>query len=171
MGTTTVFNNDRPSAKRVMIVLTDGQSRDFDALPQAKAVAASLGITMMSVGVGSGIGIYELKATADKDDYVFTMNDFNALVAAVDDFSTEVCEIINSLTASPSVAPTNEPTVAILDEVLLDSREEESTINIPGGWVLILAIVVAVCIVCTCWFVMDDSVKCCCPCCVCCCVK
>jgi len=167
-----LFNNDRPSAKRVMIVLTDGQSGDFEDLPKAKAVAASLGITMMSVGVGSGIGIYELKATADKDDYVFTMNDFNALVAAVDDFSTEVCEIINLLTASPSVAPTNEPTVVILDEVLLDSREEESTIKIPGGWVLILAIVVAVCIVCTCWIVMDDSViKCCCPCCVCCCVK
>merc|ERR1712117_682455 len=169
MGTTTVFNNDRPSAKRVMIVLTDGQSRDFDALPQAKAVAASLGITMMSVGVGSGIGLSELKAIADQDDYVFTMNDFNALVAAVDDFSTEVCEIINLLTANPSAAPTNEPTVVVLDEVL-DSREEESTIKIP--WVLIFAIIVALCIVCTCWFVMDDRViKCCCPCCVCCCVK
>merc|ERR1711879_1061555 len=168
--TSSLFNNDRPSAKRVMIVLTDGQSGDFEDLPKAKAVAASLGITMMSVGVGSGIGIYELKATADKDDYVFTMTDFNALVAAVDDFSTEVCKIINLLTTSPSVAPTNDPTVAILDEVLLDSREEESTIKIP--WVLILAIVAAVCIVCTCWFVMDDSViKCCCPCCVCCCVK
>jgi len=193
--TSSLFNNDRPSAKRVMIVLTDGQSGDFHVLPQAKAVAASLGITMMSVGVGSGIGITELKAIADQDDYVFTMNDFNALVAAVDDFSTEVCEIINLLTdspsaapttneptanpsaapttneptASPSAAPTNAPTVVILDEVLLDSQEE-STTKIP--WVLILAVIVAICIVCTCWILMDDRViKCCCPCCVCCCVK
>merc|ERR1712117_698946 len=79
-------------------------------LPQAKAVAASHGITMMSVGVGSGIGLAELEAIADQDDYVFTMNDFNELVAAVDGFSTEVCEIINLLTASPSAKPTLSPT-------------------------------------------------------------
>merc|ERR1719361_2584393 len=101
-----LFTNDRPNAKRVMIVLTDGQSGDFDILPQAKAVAASQGITMMSVGVGSGIGLAELEAIADQNDYVFTMNDFNELVAAVDGFSTEVCEIINLLTPSPSAKPT-----------------------------------------------------------------
>merc|ERR1719499_2412502 len=101
-----LFTNDRPNAKRVMIVLTDGQSGDFSVLPQAKAVAASHGITLMSVGVGSGIGLAELEAIADQNDYVFTMNDFNELVAAVDGFSTEVCEIINLLTPSPSAKPT-----------------------------------------------------------------
>jgi hypothetical protein len=101
-----LFTNDRPNAKPVMIVLTDGQSGDFNVLPQAKAIAASHGITMMSVGVGSGIGLAELEAIADQDDYVFTMNDFNELLAAVDGFSTEVCEIINLLTASPSANPT-----------------------------------------------------------------
>jgi len=198
-----LFTNDRPNAKRVMIVLTDGQSGDFSVLPQAKAVAASHGITMMSVGVGSGIGLAELEAIADQDDYVFTMNDFNELVAAVDGFSTEVCEIINLLTASPSFAPTtaqptvnpspapttaqptvnpspaptNEPTqspslaptVNVYGEVL-DSQDEESTNIFP--WVLFLAIIVAICIVCTCWFMMDDCViKFCCPCCVCCVTK
>merc|ERR1712241_1242508 len=108
-----LFTNDRPNAKRVMIVLTDGQSGDFNVLPQAKAVAASHGITMMSVGVGSGIGLAELEAIADQNDYVFTMNDFNELVAAVDGFSTEVCEIINLLTASPSAKPTlSQPTTS-----------------------------------------------------------
>merc|ERR1712241_1591672 len=107
-----LFTNDRPNAKRVMIVLTDGQSGDFSVLPQAKAVAASHSITMMSVGVGSGIGLAELEAIADQNDYVFTMNDFNELVAAVDGFSTEVCEIINLLTPSPSAKPTTaQPTV------------------------------------------------------------
>merc|ERR1711879_923172 len=86
-----------------------------------------------------------------------------------------------ALTASPSTKPTSQPTVipssaptdqptivVILEEDLLDSRE--STIKIP--WVPILAVIVAICIVCTCWFVMDDRViKCCCPCCVCCCLK
>merc|ERR1711879_639851 len=105
-----LFTNDRPNAKRVMIVLTDGQSGDFSVLPQAKAVAASHGITLMSVGVGSGIGLAELEAIADQDDYVFTMNDFNELVAAVDGFTTEVCEIINLLTASPSAKPSFTPT-------------------------------------------------------------
>merc|ERR1712117_122364 len=198
-----LFTNDRPNAKRVMIVLTDGQSGDFNVLPQAKAVAASHLITMMSVGVGSGIGLAELEAIADQDDYGFTMNDFNELVAAVDGFSTEVCEIINLLTPSPSakpsftpttnqptvnpspaptneptqspsLAPTNEPTKnptgAPTDNVygeVLDSRDEESTNVFP--WVLLLAVIVAICIVCTCWFVMDDCViKFCCPCCVCC---
>merc|ERR1712117_725853 len=198
-----LFTNDRPNAKRVMIVLTDGQSGDFSVLSQAKAAAASHGITLMSVGVGSGIGLAELEAIADQDDYVFTMNDFNELVAAVDGFSTEVCEIINLLTASPSFAPTtaqptvnpspapttaqptvnpspaptNEPTqspslaptVTVYGEVL-DCQDEESTNIFP--WVLFLAIIVAICIVCTCWFMMDDCViKFCCPCCVCCVTK
>merc|ERR1711879_1073536 len=111
-------------------------------------------------GCCSGIGLAELEAIADQDDYVFTMNDFNELVAAVDGFSTEVCEIINLLTPSPSA----EPTVNVYGEVL-DSRDEESTNIFP--WVLFLAVIVAICIVCTCWFVMDDCViKFCCPCCV-----
>merc|ERR1712227_376160 len=126
--------------------------------------------------MGSGIGLAELEAIADQDDYVFTMNDFNELVAAVDGFSTEVCEIINLLTASPSFAPTtakptvnpspaptNEPTqspslpptVTVYGEVL-DSQDEESTNIFP--WVLFLAIIVAICIVCTCWLMMDDRV-------------
>jgi len=72
-------------------------------------------------------------------------------------------------TVLPSSSPTDQPTiVVILEEDLHDSRE--STIKIP--WVPILAVIVAICIVCTCWFVMDDRViKCCCPCCVCCCLK
>merc|ERR1711953_351533 len=213
-----LFTNDRPNAKRVMIVLTDGQSGDFNILPQAKAVAASQGITMMSVGVGSGIGLDELIAIADQSGYVFTMNDFNELVTAVDGFSTEVCEIINLLTASPSAKPTSSqptvsqtntqpttnpsfapttaqptenptqspslapttaqptenptqspslaPTVIVYGEVLA-STDEETTNWFP--WVLFLAIIVAICIVCTCWFVMDDRVcKFCCACCVCC---
>merc|ERR1712026_517690 len=131
-------------------------------------------------------------------------NDFNELVAAVDGFSTEVCEIINLLTPSPSakptastsqptrtpspaptneptqtpsLAPTNEatknptgaPTVKVYGEVL-DKQDEESTNIFP--WVLFLAIIVAICIVCTCWLMMDDRViKFCCPYCVCCVTK
>merc|ERR1719216_854435 len=37
------------------------------------------------------------------------MSDFNELVGAVDGFSTEVCKIINLLTASPSAKPTASP--------------------------------------------------------------
>merc|ERR1719397_242426 len=98
-----LFINARPDAAKVMIVLTDGASGDNSQV--GANLARAEGITMMSVGVGSGIQFNELQSIADKPEYVFTMNSFDELVAAVGSFSWEVCDIVNKLTFSPTQAP------------------------------------------------------------------
>merc|ERR1719361_1743923 len=98
-----LFINARPDATKVMIVLTDGASGDNSQV--GANLARAEGITMMSVGVGSGIQFNELQSIADKPEYVFTMNSFDELVAAVGSFSWEVCDIVNKLTFSPTQAP------------------------------------------------------------------
>merc|ERR1719419_1281879 len=98
-----LFINARPDATKVMIVLTDGASGDNSQV--GANLARAEGITMMSVGVGSGIQLSELQSIADKPEYVFTMNNFDELVAAVGSFSWEVCDIVNKLTSSPTQAP------------------------------------------------------------------
>merc|ERR1719510_272734 len=105
-----LFINARPDATKVMIVLTDGASGDNSQV--GANLARAEGITMMSVGVGSGIQFNELQSIADKPEYVFTMNSFDELVAAVGSFSWEVCDIVNKLTFSPTQAPiTSIPTM------------------------------------------------------------
>lgn len=105
-----LFINARPDAAKVMIVLTDGASGDNSQV--GANLARAEGITMMSVGVGSGIQFNELQSIADKPEYVFTMNSFDELVAAVGSFSWEVCDIVNKLTFSPTQAPiTSIPTM------------------------------------------------------------
>merc|ERR1719244_2374650 len=65
---------------------------------------------MMAVGVGSGIQSNELQNIAKNQDLVFTVSNFNDLVAAVTQISSEVCDIIVQLTERPTNLPTFRPT-------------------------------------------------------------
>lgn len=108
--TANLFNVPRPEATPVMIVITDGVSSDTPHLGANEARAH--GITLMSVGVGSGVDHAELVSIANEPDYVFRVTDYNELVDTVHGFSNEVCQIINRLTSAPTSAPvpTHQPT-------------------------------------------------------------
>ena len=72
--------NGRSTAKHILIVLTDGQSRiPGDTLSQAQ-LAKSEGIEIFSVGIGSGVNINELNGIASDPDstHVLTVSDFSA---------------------------------------------------------------------------------------------
>ena len=53
-----VAGNFDSGMPKIMVVLTDGNS--FDDVAQASAYANSLGITLISVGIGSNVNVTQL---------------------------------------------------------------------------------------------------------------
>lgn len=86
-------NGDRPGVPNIGIIITDGNSnRPDDTMAQAQA-ARSAGITLFSVGVGSGISRTELNAIATDPDtnHVFTVDDFSKLSDIKALFQEQAC--------------------------------------------------------------------------------
>ncbi|XP_073774189.1 integrin alpha-X-like [Danio rerio] len=75
----------RPSAKKILVVITDGESHDRNLLKDAASQAEKNSIVRFAIGVGKAFDYYnareELNTIAsDPDtDYVFKVTDFNAL--------------------------------------------------------------------------------------------
>ncbi|TRY74202.1 hypothetical protein DNTS_004367 [Danionella cerebrum] len=75
----------RPSAKKILVVITDGQSSDRIYLENAASLAKNKNIIRFAIGVGNAFTNNDAKAeldtiASDPDaDYVFRVNDFNAL--------------------------------------------------------------------------------------------
>ncbi|XP_051770706.1 integrin alpha-X-like [Ctenopharyngodon idella] len=81
----TTYGGARPSANKILLVITDGQSHDRSILTQASSEANAKSITRFAIGVGSAFESFSAKqelndiATDPDTDHVFKVTDFNAL--------------------------------------------------------------------------------------------
>ncbi|XP_067225182.1 integrin alpha-M-like [Chanodichthys erythropterus] len=75
----------RPSAKKILLVITDGVSHDRDLLKGAASQAEAKNIIRFAIGVGKAFNDFSAKqelntiATDPDNDHVFKVTDFNAL--------------------------------------------------------------------------------------------
>ena len=88
------FNkNPREGAAKLIIVFTDGESNDpFVTAKQAK-LAHHMGINVFAIGIGEGPKMNELRAIASDDQYVFSVNSFEALQTIKFHLSIKACEV------------------------------------------------------------------------------
>merc|ERR1711953_972712 len=178
-ATSNLFDNAREDATKVLIILTDGKSNDNAAFGAQEARGED--ITLFAIGVGNSIEQEELESIADRPEYIFTVEDFEELISTMHTVSNEVCEFVNVLTKSPSAAPTtrapsgqpsvrttpyatSNPSVAPTARAYIVEAVESNESD--AKWItIIVALACALCIVMTCWIVMDDRMnKFCCPC-------
>ncbi len=90
-----LVSNGRPSAKRILIVVTDGQSDDLTLTVSEANAVKSLGIEVFSLGIGSGINIDEINGIASTpiSSHVLTVTDTTAgaLSASIEELSQGIC--------------------------------------------------------------------------------
>ena len=84
----------RPNAAKIAIIITDGKSQDPSATAQEAQRLRDKGVTIFSIGVGSGIQEAELKAMATDPDnqHVFVVNNFDALDLIKASLQRKTCE-------------------------------------------------------------------------------
>ncbi|XP_028410753.1 uncharacterized protein LOC114533436 isoform X5 [Dendronephthya gigantea] len=81
--------------KRVLIVLTDGQSSGNVAQPSQELKKED--VVIYSIGVGSGIDVNELRIMASPpvDDHVYLLQDFNEFSILAQNMSSTTCRVLN----------------------------------------------------------------------------
>lgn len=89
-----VSPGDRPNVPNVAIVVTDGQSNNPNLTIAEAQKARAAGITVLAIGVGSGVSRKELNAIATDPDstHVFMADNFDALKSLKALLSTKACE-------------------------------------------------------------------------------
>ena len=93
---TTMFtsaNGDRSNVPNIGVVLSDGVSNDASYTATQAANARNAGITLFSIGIGSGIPMSELNeiATDPDSDHVFAVSSFSALDSIKSSFQAQAC--------------------------------------------------------------------------------
>ena len=78
-------------ARKILIVLTDGQSSG--SVNQPSQELKNIGVIIFSVGVGSGINEEELETMASPpaDEHVYLLDNFNELSTLAEKMSTKTC--------------------------------------------------------------------------------
>lgn len=98
----------RKDVPHLVIVMTDGKSD----LPGETQVAAQLlknhGISTFAVGIGESVDHEELKGIASQEDYVFTVNTFDALVTLKTLLAKEACSVEVIMQADDSMDNIND---------------------------------------------------------------
>ena len=86
-----VFLPNLLDAKQVLIVLTDGQSGG--RVDQPAQQLKGIGVTIFSIGVGSGIRVQELEtiASSSVNEHVYLLANFNELSALAEKMSSSTC--------------------------------------------------------------------------------
>ena len=84
----------RPHVAHIGVVITDGLSADTEETAREAALARAAGITLFAVGVGDGADRHELEriASAPSDDYVFQVDNYDALASIMDLLSAKTCK-------------------------------------------------------------------------------
>ena len=84
----------RKNVVKIGIVITDGKSNDPEETAAKAEEARKAGITLFSIGVGQGVDETELAAIANKprEEYLFTVNDYNALNTIKELLSIKACQ-------------------------------------------------------------------------------
>lgn len=85
---------NRDNAAKIAIVITDGRSQDSAATAQEAQHLRDKGVTVFSIGVGTGPQESELRAMAsDPDsDHVFIVTNFDALSLIKSSLQQRACE-------------------------------------------------------------------------------
>ena len=84
-------NGDRDSVSNVLILVTDGRSSNpQQTIAMAKQIH-SAGIETLAVGVGTQLGINELKAIASDSKHVFHVKTFDALQTLQAELRNSTC--------------------------------------------------------------------------------
>lgn len=89
------IKHERTNLSKILIVLTDGdQSSDSKATPLDQAVLPllQLGVKVLAVGVGSDVSRDELRLIVEKEEDIFTMDDFDELLAKSNQIARAACE-------------------------------------------------------------------------------
>ena len=86
-------NGDRSAVTNIGVVLSDGISNDASYTATQASNARSAGITLFSIGIGSGIPLTELNeiATDPDSDHVFAVSGFSALDSIKASFQAQAC--------------------------------------------------------------------------------
>ena len=85
----------RANLPKILIVLTDGkQSSDSRATPLEEAVSPllQLGVKVLAVGVGSDVSHDELRLIVERDEDIFTVDNFDELLAKSHGIARFACE-------------------------------------------------------------------------------
>lgn len=69
----------RPGVAKVAIVLTDGESDKPVSTAEQATLAHKEGIKIFAIGIGSATDSQELRALASREDYVYELDNFDAL--------------------------------------------------------------------------------------------
>ena len=90
-------NGGRDNVDKLVIVITDGYSRNTTQTALEASISKSLGIKMFSIGVGFGVDDFELNAIAnrptdDREKFMFRVDDFDALDSIKSALTTKACE-------------------------------------------------------------------------------
>nr|KAG5708598.1 hypothetical protein BaRGS_033019 [Batillaria attramentaria] len=95
----------RRDVDHVIILLTDGQSKDPNATLAIARAARNEGVTMFAVGVGEGVDYGELHAVATQpsEDFTFTVDDFGSLSTIKSAVAARTCG--SNATQMPPVKP------------------------------------------------------------------
>lgn len=85
----------RNGVEQVLIVITDGYSTDFNDTLMEASMCRSLGIKLISIGVGFGTDEFELKniaSTHNGEKMVYTVDNFDSLYSIEDVITTTTCD-------------------------------------------------------------------------------
>ncbi|XP_056628082.1 integrin alpha-M-like isoform X2 [Triplophysa dalaica] len=103
-----IFGEARQSAKKILVVITDGQSNDRNQLSNAAEEASRKNIISMAIGVGRAFSQYETQkelntiATDPDSDHVFRVTDFNALNSILQKLEDNIIAIEGTQTSGDS---------------------------------------------------------------------
>uniref|UniRef100_K1QNT5 Collagen alpha-1(XII) chain n=1 Tax=Magallana gigas TaxID=29159 RepID=K1QNT5_MAGGI len=99
-------NGARSHATRVLLVFTDGASNRPSSTRAVAEEVKQAGITIISVGVESGVDPTELFAIASHEEYVFQATSFTDLETIKYSLESIICKIITSAPSSLTLTTT-----------------------------------------------------------------
>ncbi|XP_050403925.2 cartilage matrix protein [Patella vulgata] len=103
----------RIGVDHIVIVLTDGESKNMEKTRKAADHAHQSGLQVFSIGVGSGVDVEELGdiASDPKSKFMFEITDFRALQRIKEELAIRTCEIATTTTTTTTQAPTTTTTL------------------------------------------------------------
>lgn len=90
--TTAFTHGGRPSASKIVVVLTDGKSySSYNTVLEANKLKNVPGIKVISIGIGSSVDKTELLHIASDGAHMFTVAGFDSLAAIRSEIAFAAC--------------------------------------------------------------------------------
>ncbi|XP_046571856.1 collagen alpha-4(VI) chain-like [Haliotis rubra] len=127
--TLTAAHGARPSAAKIVIVITDGQSTNRANTVQQANNLHQAGVEVMAIGIGSSANQQELANIATDTKHVFSVTNFDSLKTIQNELQQSTCAVQSTTipaTTKPRPCPVSEKADVIF---LLDSSSSEGSSN------------------------------------------